>query len=243
MSTRHPLVAANWKMHNPPAGWDASDSPFRPRAEADVIVFPSTPDLSACVQAGLTTGAQAGRPEQDGAFTGDVSMKMLADHGCRYVLCGHSERRQHHHESNEFIADEVLAAIDTGLIPILCIGETADQREMGEAEEIVRQQLSCVLQATSHTLEALVIAYEPVWAIGTGKTASADDAQKMHAFMRSLLPTTIQQTMRIIYGGSVKPTNAAELIAQTDVDGFLVGGASLKPEEFRQIVDAAVSKA
>lgn len=236
MISRTPLIAANWKMHAIPNGWDAPDSPFHPKAGVDIVVFPSLLDISVCSQAGLVTGAQCGRPEKDGAFTGDVCMQMLHDHGCAYVLCGHSERRQHHQENDELVAEEVRAALDLGLTPILCIGETADERELGQAEERVKQQLSGILDYSK--LETVVLAYEPVWAIGSGKTASAQDAQEMHAFIRNLLPESCKETMRIIYGGSVKPDNASELIAQEDIDGFLVGGASLKPDDFRAIVEA-----
>lgn len=241
MTPRPPLVAANWKMNPPPTGWDAPDSPFRPVAGVDVIVCPTFIDIPACISSGLVTGAQCGRPEQHGAFTGDASMKMAADKGCTYVLCGHSERRQHHHETDAFIAQQVQAALDLGLTPILCIGETADERELGQEKETVKRQLSIVLAADSSQLAALVLAYEPVWAIGTGKTASAQDAQDMHAFIRGLLPESCREKVRIIYGGSVKPDNAAELIKQPDIDGFLVGGASLRPEEFASIVKTAQS--
>lgn len=238
MTPRTPLVAANWKMNPPPTGWDAPDSPFRPAAGVDVIVFPTFIDIPACTASGLMTGAQYGRPEQDGAFTGDISMKMIADSGCKYVLCGHSERRQHHHETDELIAAEVQSAIDAGLTPILCVGETADERELGQAEERVKQQLIGILQVSK--LETVVLAYEPVWAIGTGKTASAQDVQDMHAFIRGLLPASCTEKVRIMYGGSVKPGNAAELFAQEDIDGFLVGGSSLKPVDFGTIVGETV---
>jgi len=239
---RQPLVAANWKMHTPPTGWDAPDSPYRQKKDAvDVVVFPTLIDMGNSVSAGLTTGAQYGHPESEGAFTGDVSMTMLAKLGCRYVLCGHSERRHHHHETNEMVALQVASAIDAGLTPILCIGETADERELDEQEEVVNRQLSSALEVFGSKLkdESCLLAYEPVWAIGNGKTASAEDAQQMHAYIRSILPANIQDGARILYGGSVKPENAAELIAQKDIDGFLIGGASLKPKEFAQIVDAA----
>lgn len=233
--SRTPFIAANWKMNPPPQGWDAEDSPYRAREGADVAVFPATLDIPACIEKFLITGGQAARPEATGAFTGDVSMRMLANHGCQYVLCGHSERRMHHHETNEHVAAEAKSALDAGLIPVVCVGETADEREMGKAEEVVRAQLEGIEQ-----LEAMVIAYEPVWAIGTGKTASPADAQQMHAFIRSLLPEAHAANVRILYGGSAKPATAAELIAQPDIDGFLVGGASLIPQDFRSIVDSSV---
>lgn len=233
--TRTPLIAANWKMNPPPQGWDTEDSPYRSRNGVDVAVFPATLDIAACVEKFLVTGGQAARPEATGAFTGDVSMRMLANHGCRHVLCGHSERRMHHHETNEYIAAQAKSALEAGLVPVVCVGETADEREMGKAEDVVRTQLQAV-----ESLEAMVIAYEPVWAIGTGKTASPADAQQMHAFIRSLLPEAHAESVRILYGGSVKPATAAELIAQPDIDGFLVGGASLVPQDFRTIIDSCV---
>jgi triosephosphate isomerase (TIM) len=237
------FIAANWKMHDPPAGWDAPDSPYRPRTGADIVVFPALADITACRQAGLTTGAQYGRPEPDGSFTGDMSMKMLAERGCEFVLCGHSERRQHHHESDAMIAEQVAAALAADLTPVLCVGETADEREMGQAEETVKKQLKTVLETTSYQLPAtsFVIAYEPVWAIGNGNTATAEDAQQMHASIRSLLPDAYKEEVRIVYGGSVKASNAGELIAQKDIDGFLVGGSSLKPAEFSEIIETTAA--
>jgi triosephosphate isomerase len=230
-------------MNPPPEGWNAADAPYRPRSGVDVIVFPTALDVDTCVREQIVTGAQNGRAEPNGAFTGDVSMSMIASHGCTYVLCGHSERRQHHHESDEQIAAQVQAAIENGLTPILCIGETLDQRELGQAEEIVKQQLSLVLTADSSQLTALVLAYEPVWAIGTGKTATPDDAQAMHAFIRNLIPDTYKEDIRILYGGSVKADSAPALAAMPDIDGFLVGGASLKPQEFAAIIDAMANRA
>lgn len=244
MKPRTPFIAANWKMHSAPAGWDSEHSPFHPQPEVDVVVFPSMLDLPSCTTSDCTVGAQYGRPEKDGAFTGDVSMAMLQAHGSQYVLCGHSERRQHHHESDEYIAEQVSAAIDAGLTPILCIGETADERELRQAEEVIQRQLQTVINVISSKLKAencfLIVAYEPVWAIGNGKTASAKDAQDMHAFIRSLLPPALRAHIRIIYGGSVKPTNAAALIAEPDIDGFLVGASSLHLEEFQAIINGAL---
>ena len=237
MSTRTPFVAANWKMNPPPQAWDVPDSPYREIPGVDVAVFPTALDLRACIDAGIVSGGQAGRPEPTGAFTGDVSMRMLKEAGCRYVLCGHSERRMHHGETDEMVGAQAAEALEAGLLPIVCVGETGDQREMGEAEETVRRQI----EATGET--DAIIAYEPVWAIGTGKTATPADAQAMHAFIRGLLPAGRRESTRILYGGSVKPGNAAELIAQADIDGFLVGGASLLPSDFRAIIDCCAPKA
>lgn len=236
MKQRTPMVLANWKMHTPPAGWDTPNSPYFPRQGLWIGVLPTLLDNEACVKAGCVTGAQYGRPEPEGAFTGDVSMRLLEKHKYHFVLCGHSERRQHHHESDEFIADQVDAALDNGIMAVLCVGETADERELGQAEETVKRQIETVFTGLDTRFGTIVIAYEPVWAIGTGKNASAEDAQKMHAYIRSLLPADLQEKTTIIYGGSVKSTNAMELIAQPDIDGFLVGSASLNPTEFRMIV-------
>jgi triosephosphate isomerase (TIM) len=229
---RKQLIAANWKMHSPPQGWDAEDSPYRSRDGIDVVVFPTFVDIRICLEKFLTVGAQYGRPEPTGAFTGDVSMQILAGHGCTHVLCGHSERRSFHGETDEFIAQQAKAALENSMMPIVCVGETWEQRERGEAEATVERQVRAINLP-------VIYAYEPVWAIGTGKTAQPEDAQAMHAFIRSLLPADLQETTHILYGGSVKPDNAKALLTQPDIDGALVGGASLDPKSFRDIVDAA----
>lgn len=234
MTTRRPLIAANWKMHSVPNEATEQSSVYRPTAKVDTIVFPTFVHLLQCISNGLPVGAQAGHPIDAGAHTGDVSMAMLKELGCTHVLCGHSERRQHHHESNEDVAAQVTAALAHHLTPILCIGETEAERDEGIAETIVYMQLQQL------PLEQLtIIAYEPIWAIGTGNTASPEDAETMHAFIRSKLPDATQDTTRILYGGSMKPSNATQLLAQPNIDGGLVGGASLKPEEFKQIVEIA----
>jgi len=232
--SRTPLIAANWKMNPVPSGALDHDSPYQTHASVDVMVFPSFIDLKECVDAKLTTGAQYGHWEVSGAHTGDVSMKMIADAGCRSVLCGHSERRQHHGEDNDTVIEQVIAALEVGLHPILCIGETEEERDAGKEKDVVKAQLALLPPETEIT-----IAYEPVWAIGTGKTATPEQAQEMHAYIRSLLPESVRDSMRILYGGSMKPENAAELLAQEDIDGGLVGGASLQPDSFRAIIDAA----
>jgi triosephosphate isomerase len=230
---RTPLIAANWKMHSAPSGWDTEESPYRTQETVEVIVFPTALDIRSCVEKFLIVGAQYGRPEETGAFTGDMSMSLLATHGCTYVLCGHSERRKHHAESDAFIALQVEAAIKAGLHPILCVGETADERELGQAKEVVERQLASVI---AHSLP-ITIAYEPVWAIGNGISATPVDAEEMHAFIRSLLPDTLQETTRIIYGGSVKPDCAEAILQQPNIDGALVGAASLDPRAFRAIIE------
>ncbi len=235
---RTPLIAANWKMHAPPPGWDADNSPYRSRDGIDVVIFPNFLDIHTCVEHFLVTGAQYGRPEETGAFTGDVSMQLIAAHGCTYVLCGHSERRQHHEENDALIASEVEAAVHAGLTPILCIGETSDERELGQTKEVIERQLLSILQFPVSNLTSLIIAYEPVWAIGSGKSATGAQAEEIHTFIRSLLPESVRTKVRILYGGSVKPENAAEFFAQENIDGALVGGSSLDPAAFESIVNS-----
>lgn len=233
---RKKLIAANWKMNQAPAGWQEKNSPYRPHSIIDIVVFPSFLDIWNCLQRGILIGGQCGRAEPGGAFTGDVSMKMLKEIGCTYVLCGHSERRQYHHETDEDIAKQATAAFEAGLIPVICIGENLTEREAGDEKDVVTQQM----QTLSLDGE-FIIAYEPVWAIGTGKNATAAQAQEMHALIRSLLPSHLQSTTRILYGGSVKADNCKEILEQADVDGGLVGGASLQSEAFRAIVETAVN--
>jgi len=182
---------------------------------------------------------------QSGAYTGEVAAEMLAELGCRWVILGHSERRQYHGESDDLVAAKLAAAVEAGLQPIVCVGETREQREAGEAEAVVAAQLQGAL-ADQADLVALVVAYEPVWAIGTGLTATSEQAQDMHAFIRGCLvdiDAVDAAAIRLLYGGSVKATNAAQLFAQPDIDGALVGGAALVAEEFQAIIDAAAAAA
>lgn len=218
------LIAANWKMNAAPAGFESAPA-FRSTDTAEVVVFPSALDIASVAQAGIVSGGQASRPEEKGAFTGDVSVHALKKAGCTYVLCGHSERRQYHHESDEDIAKQVEAAKVVGITPVLCIGETLAEREAGKEEEVIAKQLS-------FAKDVPVVAYEPVWAIGTGKTATTEQVAAMHAFIRSIVGGGV----RILYGGSVKPENAKELLGQPNVDGALVGGASLDANSFGSIV-------
>lgn len=231
------LIAGNWKMNPAPAGFDTPDSPYRPRKDVEVVVFPALPDLKRCLEAGLTCGGQCGRPEPAGAFTGDVSMKMLKDLGCTYVLCGHSDRRQFHGETDSFIAKQAQAALDIGLQPIVCFGEMEKERDAGMGKDVVRRQVEAIPAGVS------VIAYEPVWAISRGDpnkpAATSQDAQEMHAYIRSLLPKDRRTSVSILYGGSMKDENAKELLSLPDIDGGLVGGASLKPANFRIVVEEA----
>lgn len=233
------LIAANWKMNPPPLGFDAADSPYQPRPDVDVVVFPTFLDLERCIGAELETGAQCGRPEASGAFTGDVSMTMAKELGCTYVLCGHSDRRRFHHETDEDVAAQARAALEAGLIPIVCIGETAEEHDAGMARAVVERQAKSIPE------EVTIIAYEPVWAISRGDpnkpATTPQDAQDMHAFIRSLLPPDTRDIARILYGGSMNEKNARELMSQADVDGGLVGGASLKPAAFGAIVAEAAA--
>jgi len=233
---RRPLIAANWKMNPPPPGWDAPDSPYRPHPDVDAVVFPTFLDVERCVGAEMNTGAQCGHHDDTGSHTGDVSMKMLSDAGCLYVLCGHSERRQGHGETDADVAAQARAALDAGLEPIACVGETQEERGAGREKDVVRSQVSVLPDGVS------IIAYEPVWAIGTGNNATPAQAQEMHAFIRSLLPPERRDAVRILYGGSMNEKNAKELLDQPDIDGGLVGGASLKPDVFRKIVAQAATR-
>jgi triosephosphate isomerase len=247
---RTKLVAGNWKMHGSramAATLVAEIAAALPPG-VDVAVCPPFPYIAELAvrhaDSGLGFGAQdvSGHQEQ-GAYTGEVSAAMLADVGCRYVLVGHSERRQYHHEGDAEVAAKFGVARGAGLVPILCIGETPDEHAAGQTGAVVARQLGAVVAA--HGIAAFaqaVVAYEPIWAIGTGKTATAAQAQAVHALIRSQLAkedAKIAGLTRILYGGSVKPSNAAELFAQTDVDGGLIGGASLTGSDFLAICDAA----
>lgn len=233
MSQRKFLIAANWKMNPPPPGFDAKDSPYRTESAVDVVVFPTFVDVSRCMDANLIVGAQCGRSQPNGAYTGDVSMAMVKTGGCRYVLCGHSERRKYHGETDADVAEQAVAALEAGIHPIICIGETEEERKKGKQNDVVKKQMKDLPSGVT-------IAYEPVWAIGTGKTATPKDAQDMHAFIRSLLPEDQREKTRILYGGSMNAANAEELLRQEDIDGGLIGGASLKPE-FKTIVEIATN--
>lgn len=223
------LIAANWKMNTMPEGALGADSPYRPQSTIDVVVFSTFFDLKSCIDSGLTCGGQYGRAEEKGAFTGDISMAMLKRAGAMYVLCGHSERRRYHEESIAQIGEQLKAALDCGLTPILCIGESEDDNELQRTETVLTDQLK------TYTLDKrVIVAYEPVWAIGSGKTPTSAEIATTHAFLRSLAGKDI----RLLYGGSVSAKNAAEILSLPNVDGALVGGASLKPAQFAQIVSA-----
>jgi len=215
---------------------------------ADVLVIPPYPYLdrlrAQAASAGLLLGAQDLSEHEAGAFTGEVSGPMLADVGAEYVLVGHSERRQYHGESDAMVAAKFESALAAELKPVLCVGESREQREAGETEAVVGAQIDAVLSRCGISgFSDAVVAYEPVWAIGTGLVASPDQAQKVHAFIRARLAdrnATIAGAIQILYGGSMKPQNAAELLACADIDGGLIGGASLKADDFFAIVMASV---
>lgn len=247
---RKKLVAGNWKMHGSRSMATAlvNDIVAGKPASIDVAVFPPFPYLAELAwqhaEAGLGIGAQdVSMHEGQGAYTGEVSAAMLADVGARWALVGHSERRQYHGESDELVARKFAAARAGGLTPILCVGETLEQREAGQTEMVIGRQLQAALTVNGiASFDTAVIAYEPVWAIGTGRTATPEMAQQVHAFIRSQLEkedVTISRLTRLLYGGSVKAANAAELFVQADVDGGLIGGASLAASDFLGICAAA----
>ena len=191
--------------------------------------------------AAIDLGAQDVSAHDSGAFTGEVSAPMLHELGCRYVIVGHSERRQYHGETDALVADKAKAALASGITPIVCVGETLAEREAGHTEEVVRRQLAAVIHANGHCISEIVVAYEPVWAIGTGKTASPGEAQAVHAVLRAQLKAATEKSARvkILYGGSMNAANAASLLGQPDIDGGLIGGASLKAPDFLKIIAAA----
>jgi triosephosphate isomerase len=189
----------------------------------------------------LECGAQDVSPHGAGAFTGEIAAEMLRDVGVRYVIVGHSERRQYHGESDASVALKAQRALACGITPIVCVGETLAEREAGHTEEVVKRQLASVIHSNGHCISEIVVAYEPVWAIGTGKTATPEIAQHVHGVLRAQLHAATENAdrIRILYGGSMNAANASELLAQKDIDGGLVGGASLKPEDFLTIISAA----
>ncbi|WP_455555007.1 triose-phosphate isomerase [Comamonas sp.] len=191
--------------------------------------------------AGIAVAAQDVSQHDKGAYTGEVSASMLQDFDVRYVLVGHSERRQYHGETDAVVAAKAQAALANGVTPIVCVGETLQERESGCTEQVVKRQLAAVIQQVGHCVSELVVAYEPVWAIGTGKTATPEQAQAVHAVLRAQLAAATAQADRVplLYGGSMNAANAAQLLAQADIDGGLVGGASLKAADFLQIIAAA----
>ncbi|HET7371263.1 MAG TPA: triose-phosphate isomerase [Gammaproteobacteria bacterium] len=249
---RRPLVAGNWKMHGSREHLNTFAEAFKARLSGgigcDTGICPPYPYLADALRcfdgSTVEVGAQNVSVEiEPGAFTGEVSGAMLRDLGCRYAIVGHSERRHRYGESDDEVAQRFSAAARAGLTPILCVGETLDEREAGATESVVARQLESVFAVAQPPAE-MIIAYEPVWAIGTGRAAEAGDAQAVHAYMREILrqkDAKLADSVRLLYGGSVKAANAGTLFAQPDIDGFLVGGASLDADEFFAICQAAES--
>ena len=244
---RRKLVVGNWKMHGSrPANAELLAGVLAGRPyTADVAVcvpFVFLTETAATLAGGdLRWGAQDCSAHAQGAYTGEVSAAMLAECGCRYVIVGHSERRAYHAESDALVALKAQAALAKGVTPIVCVGETLEQREAGETEAVVKRQLSAVIHQLTHCASEIVVAYEPVWAIGTGRTATPEQAQAVHAVLRAQLQAATGRgdAMRILYGGSVKADNPTELFSQPDIDGGLIGGASLKAADFVAICRAA----
>jgi triosephosphate isomerase len=244
---RRQLVVGNWKMHG--------SRPANAELLAGVLAArPYLGDVAVCVPFVFLTetaatlagsdirwGAQDVSAQEQGAYTGEVSAAMLHECGCRYAIVGHSERRAYHAESDVLVAQKAQAALARGVTPIVCVGETLAEREAGQTEHVVKRQLSAVIHQLTHCAAEMVVAYEPVWAIGTGRTASPEQAQAVHAVLRAQLQAATGRgdAMKILYGGSVKPDNAATLFAMPDIDGGLIGGASLKAADFIAICRAA----
>ena len=244
------LIAGNWKMNGSLA---ANQALVQAMLEGVQGVAPQA-DMALCVPspylaqiqallAGspIAWGAQDVSAQEQGAYTGEVSAAMLKDFACRYAIVGHSERRQYHGETDAVVASKAQRALAAGITPIVCVGETLVERESNQTEAVVKRQLAAVIHAVTHCTSEIVVAYEPVWAIGTGKTATPDMAQAVHAVLRKQISAATQhpERVKILYGGSMNAANAASLLAQPDIDGGLIGGASLKAADFLQIVAAA----
>ena len=244
---RRKLVVGNWKMN----GGRAANAELLAALKAagpwvaEVAVCAPSPylgDVALSLQGdAIAWGAQDCSAFESGAYTGEVSASMLAEFGCHYVINGHSERRAFHAESDNQVADKAKAALAHRLTPIVCVGETLAEHEAGQSDAVVKRQLSAVIHTLGHCISQIVVAYEPVWAIGTGKTATPEQAQAVHAVLRAQLKAATEHAdvMKILYGGSVKPDNAAALFSQPDIDGGLIGGASLKAHDFAAICRAA----
>jgi len=249
MANRRPLIAGNWKMFKTCSeAVEAAGQLVKLVAmtsDIDVMIAPQFTALAPVSDvvrgSRVSLGAQNLFWEAEGAYTGEISPVMLVSVGCKYVIIGHSERRQYFDETDETVNKKIKAAIKNDLVPVLCVGESEKERESKETFSVLDKQVKKGIEGfSSDDLETLVIAYEPVWAIGTGKTATTDQAQEVHQFLRSLIEKSfgnmLAKSIRILYGGSVKPNNIAELMAMPDIDGALVGGASLDPETFSKIV-------
>jgi triosephosphate isomerase len=246
-SKRRPLVVGNWKMNGSAASNEALLAALKAAPLGDAEVSVCVPavylhDVADSLHGGAVHwGAQDCSSHDAGAFTGEISAAMLAEFGCCHVIVGHSERRALHGESDRLVAQKAAAALKHGLVPILCVGETLAEREAGQTEAVVARQLGAAIELLDKRIDGVVLAYEPVWAIGTGKTASPAEAQSVHAFLRNALAEAgaTSGSLRILYGGSVKADNAAQLFAEPDIDGGLIGGASLKAADFIAICRAA----
>ena len=250
MADRTPILAANWKMNKTIEETERFLAEFLPKVPdsgPEVVICPPFLSLRTavehCVQSRARVAAQNMHEQPNGAYTGEVSAPMLQELGVDGVILGHSERRQYFNESDDALARKVLVALDAGLEPILCVGESLTQRELGETEALLTRQVAADLaNVPDDRLAGVVIAYEPIWAIGTGRTATTEQAEEAIALIRGLIESRSAEAaaaIRVLYGGSVKPENAEELVSQPDVDGALVGGASLDPEDFAAIVAAA----
>lgn len=247
------LIAGNWKMNGSLAANEAllqalaAGLPAQPGCAVAVCVpAPYLAQFQALTQtlpalAAIDLGAQDVSAKASGAYTGEVSASMLQDFGCRYAIVGHSERRQYHFETDALVAEKAQQALAAGITPIVCVGETLAEREAGQTEVVVKRQLAAVIHANGHCISEIVVAYEPVWAIGTGRTATPEQAQAVHAVLRGQLKAATDQSARvkILYGGSMNAANAATLLSQPDIDGGLIGGASLKAPDFLTIIAAA----
>lgn len=246
---RRKLIAGNWKMNGSLAANSLLLAGIKAGlgvVQCDVAVCAPAPYLSQCkdelTASAIAWGAQDLSMHESGAYTGEISASMLLDFGCRYVIVGHSERRTYHGETNDVVAQKTLCALKAGLVPIVCVGETLAQREAGETDRVVGEQIDAVLASlNANDLARVVVAYEPVWAIGTGKTATPQMAQDVHALVRAKLAAkdvARAPVVQILYGGSMKPDNAKELLMMPDIDGGLIGGAALKAADFLAIIHA-----
>ena len=243
------LIAGNWKMNGSLAANEALLAALTQGLSANnpacdiVVCVPAAylAQVQALRGADISLGAQDLSAQASGAYTGEISAAMLKDFGVHYVIVGHSERRQYHHETDQLVADKAKAALAAGITPIVCVGETLAEREAGHTEEVVKRQLAAVIHTNGHCISEIVLAYEPVWAIGTGKTASPEEAQVVHAVLRAQLKAATDQSARIkiLYGGSMNAANAASLLGQPDINGGLIGGASLKASDFLSIIAVA----
>jgi triosephosphate isomerase len=246
---RRPIIAGNWKMNMTATQARELASKLIPLVsgvkDRDIVLAPTFTSLQTVAEAikgtNMALAAQNLFWEDKGAFTGEISAEMLLDAGCKYVIIGHSERRQYFHETDKTVNKKVRQALNKGLLPIVCVGELLSEREAGKANEVIeRQVVGALKDVTAAEMQKIVVAYEPVWAIGTGKTATPDQANEIHAFIRSkvkaMYAAEVAESLRIQYGGSVTPDNVSQLMAKPDIDGALVGGASLKPESFAALV-------